>query len=92
MNNAQPQETPNGPSDNYTAMLAAFSPHKWTVVGQWFPGGANFIPGIVPSDVAIAASSNDAVVMHRHSAAIITIEARIMGPAMTKFVNQGGRR
>ena len=76
------------PSDGYAASLAMLSPDRWTVVGQWSVGDCQFLPSVYPDDVILAANKNDAIVMHRHGPGIVTIEARIMGPAMRRFVGR----
>ena len=75
------------PSDTYAALMAMLSPHRWTVVAEWIgPGNVQYQRGINGDDVILAAAKNDAIVMHRHDGALITIEARIMGPYMRRFV------
>lgn len=76
------------PSVGYEDFIAMLSSDRWTVVGQWSVGGCQFLPSIYPDDVILAANKNDAIVMHRHGPGGVTIEARIMGPAMRRFVGK----
>ena len=75
-------------SAGYASFLAMLSPDRWTVIGQWSVGDCQLLPSIYPDDVILAANKNDAIVMHRHGVGIVTIEARIMGPMMRRFVER----